>query len=149
MFIGCPTVLRSDYGTENCHIASTQMALRHSHLDQWAGMQSFKYGKSTTNTVCFLTIDLAKCITCTLLRELKDCGPSYAKPKLDGGLISSRYSCTFSLLLLYIYHSYKTLQSVSRVNGLCISAIMIVLLFSLEHGDRRGVESQFIRAQVC
>lgn len=51
--IGCPTVLRCDYGTENCLLATTQMALRHGHGDTWAGLKSFKYGKSTSNTVSF------------------------------------------------------------------------------------------------
>lgn len=43
--------MRCDYGTENCLLATTQMALRHGHGDTWAGLKSFKYGKSTSNTV--------------------------------------------------------------------------------------------------
>lgn len=49
--LGCPTMLRSDYGTENCMVATSHMALRHWHQDQWHGVKSYKYGKSTTNTV--------------------------------------------------------------------------------------------------
>ena len=48
---GVPTLVRSDYGTENCYVAIVQMALRHYHNDKWKGFHSFKYGKSTTNTV--------------------------------------------------------------------------------------------------
>ena len=33
--VGCPTIIRSDHGTGNCLVATTQMALRHSHVDQW------------------------------------------------------------------------------------------------------------------
>ena len=49
--LGCPTVIRCDYGTKNCLLATTQMALHHGHGDTWAGLKSFKYGKSTSNTV--------------------------------------------------------------------------------------------------
>ncbi len=50
-FQGCCTMMRSDYGTENGLIATMQMALRHAHTDRWAGVNSYKYGKSTSNTV--------------------------------------------------------------------------------------------------
>ena len=43
--------MRSDYGTENCYLAASQIALRSSHTDTFAGEKSFRYGKSTTNTV--------------------------------------------------------------------------------------------------
>lgn len=49
--IGCPCVVRADRGTENCHIAAAQMALRHHHRDSLQGKNSFRYGKSTTNSV--------------------------------------------------------------------------------------------------
>lgn len=51
---GCPRIVRSDYGTENCLLASAQMALRHDHHDIFAGSSSYRYGKSTTNTVCYV-----------------------------------------------------------------------------------------------
>lgn len=35
--IGCPTILRNDYGTENTVLASYQMALRHQHSDHFSG----------------------------------------------------------------------------------------------------------------
>ena len=59
VFSGSPTLVPADCGIENCyvhvHVATVQMALRHFHNDQWKGCQSFKYGKSTTNTVSELT----------------------------------------------------------------------------------------------
>jgi len=33
MFSGCPTLLRSDYGTENVSLAKAQIAMRMSHDD--------------------------------------------------------------------------------------------------------------------
>ena len=51
MFSGCPRIVRSDYGTENCYLAASQVALRSEHIDTFAGEKSFRYGKSTTNTV--------------------------------------------------------------------------------------------------
>lgn len=44
--------MRSDRGTENCMVAASQMALRHYHTDTFSREKSFRYGKSTTNTVC-------------------------------------------------------------------------------------------------
>eukprot|EP00731_Ephydatia_muelleri_P030947 Em0022g461a len=47
---GCPTLVRSDCGTENVLIATCQMALRHKHDDQFAGDNSFIFGSSVRNT---------------------------------------------------------------------------------------------------
>ena len=51
VIIGCPSIIRSDHGTENTILASTHMALRHYHNDEFSGEKSFRYGASTTNTV--------------------------------------------------------------------------------------------------
>ena len=50
-YIGCPSILRSDCGTENTSLAAAQMALRHEHHDAFSGDKSFRFGSSTTNTV--------------------------------------------------------------------------------------------------
>lgn len=47
---GCPTLLRSDKGTENSILAACHMAMGH-HQDDLRGDKSFRYGASTTNTV--------------------------------------------------------------------------------------------------
>lgn len=49
--IGCPRVLRSDLGTENCGIAKIHIAFRMNHTDSLSGDKSFIYGPSTANTV--------------------------------------------------------------------------------------------------
>ena len=49
--IGCPTILRTDLGTENSTIAVIQPALRHGGDDKYAGENSHRYGKSTSNRV--------------------------------------------------------------------------------------------------
>ena len=49
--IGCPSIIRSDYGTENSILAACHMALRHNHDDEYSGDLSFRFGSSTTNTV--------------------------------------------------------------------------------------------------
>lgn len=54
--LGCPTILRSDYGTENVHLAAIQIAFRMHGDDSFAGQKSFMYGPSTSNIVSFLTI---------------------------------------------------------------------------------------------
>ncbi|XP_065888426.1 uncharacterized protein [Dysidea avara] len=46
---GCPTIVRSDRGTENCNVAFLQPFLRESCDDQFRGEKSFMYGKSTSN----------------------------------------------------------------------------------------------------
>ena len=48
---GCPSIVRCDKGTENCHIAVLQMCLHDHHDDAFSGKRAFRYGKSTTNTV--------------------------------------------------------------------------------------------------
>jgi hypothetical protein len=45
-------LLRSDCGSENSVLAACHMLLRHNHGDEFAGNRSFRYGSSTTNTVC-------------------------------------------------------------------------------------------------
>ena len=47
----CPSILRSDHGTENTVLAAIHMSLRHDHQDEFKGEKSFRYGSSTTNTV--------------------------------------------------------------------------------------------------
>lgn len=45
IYAGCPCTVRSDYGTENCYLAATHIALRDNQS------RVYRYGKSTTNTV--------------------------------------------------------------------------------------------------
>ena len=35
--LGCPSIIRSDYGTENSVLAACHMALRHNHDDEFSG----------------------------------------------------------------------------------------------------------------
>ena len=60
--VGCPQILRADYGTENCHLATAQIAFRTNGCDDLAGDKSFRYGKSTSNTVleCLPSKELVK-----------------------------------------------------------------------------------------
>lgn len=51
MHLGCPTILRTDLGTENSSVAVIQPVLRHYHTDSLAGKNSHWYGKSTANQV--------------------------------------------------------------------------------------------------
>ena len=51
MLIGCPSVLQFDCGNEHVSIASTQYAMRENDDDSFAGDKSFRFGKSTSNTV--------------------------------------------------------------------------------------------------
>ena len=55
---GCPQIVRSDRGTENCVLAACHMALRHSHNDTFAGDRAYRYGKSTSNTVGIFVVEL-------------------------------------------------------------------------------------------
>ena len=48
---GCPTILRTDLGTENSTIAVVQSILRHGASDGYAGEKSHRYGKSMSNQV--------------------------------------------------------------------------------------------------
>lgn len=56
LYIGVPTLLRSDCGTENSTLAACHMLLRHNHGDEQSGRRSFRYGSSTTNTVMIILI---------------------------------------------------------------------------------------------
>ena len=53
--LGCPKVLRCDYGTENATIAQIQIAFRMNHDDSFAGVKSFIYGPSSANIVSCLS----------------------------------------------------------------------------------------------
>ncbi|XP_019850439.1 PREDICTED: uncharacterized protein LOC100641674 isoform X2 [Amphimedon queenslandica] len=46
---GCPSILRSDLGTENSLVSVMQPILRHYHTDSLAGPKSFLYGRSVNN----------------------------------------------------------------------------------------------------
>ena len=48
---GCPSIGRTDAGTENSALAVIQPILRHNHTDEFAQEKSHRYGKSTTNQV--------------------------------------------------------------------------------------------------
>ena len=74
--LGCPTMVRSDCGTENTEVASCHMTLRHGHSDVFAGCNSYRFGRSTTNTVSVCTVYYIFCKTSThveicVSRELK------------------------------------------------------------------------------
>ena len=60
LFLGLPTMIRSDCGTEKCSLAACHMMLRHNN-DEFSGERSYRYGSSTTNTVNIVYINL-----CTL-----------------------------------------------------------------------------------
>lgn len=51
LFLGCPKMVRTDYGTENSLLAIIQQILRHNSSDR----TSFLYGKSTHNQVFTIT----------------------------------------------------------------------------------------------
>ena len=51
--LGCPTVLRCDYGTENTSLATTQIAFQLHHTDAMAGEKSFVYGPSESNIISY------------------------------------------------------------------------------------------------
>ena len=53
---GTPRLLRSDCGTENVNLAFIQPYLRRNCSDCFAGYESFRYGKSTTNQVLLIII---------------------------------------------------------------------------------------------
>ena len=48
---GVPRIVRGDCGTENTNLAFIQPYLRRSHTDCFAGMESFRYGRSVSNQV--------------------------------------------------------------------------------------------------
>ena len=45
-------MVRGDHGTENCVVATLQIAFRMNDMDAHGGSKSFIYGPSTANTVC-------------------------------------------------------------------------------------------------
>ena len=49
MYIGCPRVVRADYGTENCTVAQLQIAFQMFH--DLSACKGFLYGPSTANVV--------------------------------------------------------------------------------------------------
>ena len=51
LILGCPRIVRSDRGTENCKIAYLQPFLRRAGQDELSGERSFQYGKSSSNQV--------------------------------------------------------------------------------------------------
>ena len=53
--LGCPAVLRCDYGTENTSLGTAQIAFRMNHTDSMAREKSFVYGPSKSNIVSKLT----------------------------------------------------------------------------------------------
>lgn len=49
--VGCPAMLRCDYGMENVSLATAQIGFRLHHNDSLAGERSFMYGPSKSNIV--------------------------------------------------------------------------------------------------
>ena len=86
----CPSIVRSDCGTENTALATSHMALRHQHDDEFRGEKSFRFGSSTTNTVCWC-IKLQLCLWLICDRELKVGGLSYETQSQIGGSVKWRY----------------------------------------------------------
>ena len=51
IYIGCPSIIKSDCGTEETSLAAVKMPLRHEHNNAFSREKSFRFGSSTTNTV--------------------------------------------------------------------------------------------------
>ena len=49
--VGCPRVVRGDFGTENSSVAKIHIAFRINQSDTLEASRSFIYGPSTANTV--------------------------------------------------------------------------------------------------
>ena len=49
IFIGCPSVLRMDRGTENTKVAALQYAFREDGTDEYAGIKSVPFGTCPVN----------------------------------------------------------------------------------------------------
>ena len=49
-------MVRTDCGTENTNLSFIQPYLRRLHTDCFAGIDSFRYGRSVANQVCHNTI---------------------------------------------------------------------------------------------
>ena len=60
--IGCPTLLRCDYGTENSSLAKGHIAMRLQHDDTLSGEKSFIYGPSTANIVSRACVHIHACL---------------------------------------------------------------------------------------
>ena len=58
VYAGCPSIVRTDAGTENSALAVIQPILRHSHTDEFAQEKSHRYGKSTTNQVLNMHVNV-------------------------------------------------------------------------------------------
>ena len=87
-FTGCPQVLRTDAGTENCLLAMIQPMLRHEHNDPFSNERSHIYGRSTSNQVSvYKFILLTPCILHTLqiVRELRPGGLNCVSAIQNGG----------------------------------------------------------------
>ena len=50
---GCPTIVRSDYGTENASLSGIQIAFRYHYRDSLRATKSFMYGPSNSNIVSY------------------------------------------------------------------------------------------------
>ena len=81
--VGCPTILRTDRGTENTNIAF----LRDQHDDPFAKEKSFMYGRSTSNQVCLPCILLFVCFNraqTSVLRLGGGTAPQECSAMVDG-----------------------------------------------------------------
>ena len=68
-YIGCPTLIRTDRGTENSIVAFLQPSFRHAHADSFGGEQSFQYGRSSANQVAILVY---YCIMMNMVNTIDD-----------------------------------------------------------------------------
>ena len=91
--LGCPKVIRSDYGTENCIVAKLQIAFRMHHNDSLSAEHSYIYGPSTANTVLSYIINAVYAMFSDNCRELKDCGANGHVRLVVGGSTSFGYIC--------------------------------------------------------
>ena len=89
LFVGTPCILRTDLGTENSTLAFMQPFLRRNHSDRFHGIESFRYGMSTSNQVCAIQLYCLDLNICAHFSELKH-GGAYC----DGG--GQNGGCSFS-----------------------------------------------------
>ena len=72
---GCPTLVRTDCGTENVIIAGTQCFLRADSGDELAGEKLHRYGTSTTNQRIEAWWSYLRRSNTTWWINLRPCGP--------------------------------------------------------------------------
>ena len=110
IYVGCPTVIRLDRGTENVKMAAVQYAFRENHLDELSGEKSFRFGTSPANIVNILCCIYVIIIISMFLKRIESWWSQLRRHKTGWWIHVFKVYSAYNVQEIIMYHLIKEME---------------------------------------